>query len=105
MARYSENVANAAALLGTVFSQDPASEKGQAAFAWFASEGAQEEWEFGQPEADEAIALMAGAFSEQNGVANHEEYNRLFIGPYKLPAPPWASVYTDPEGVIIGNAT
>ena len=49
MARYSENVANAAALLGTVFYQDPSSEKGQAAFAWFASEGAQEEWEFGQP--------------------------------------------------------
>lgn len=28
------------------------------------------------------------------------EYTRLFIGPYKLPAPPWESVYTSPKRLM-----
>ena len=104
MAKYSENVAQAAAVLGTIFYQDPASEKGKAAFSWLAANG-EDAWEFGQPAASEALELMKNAWSAQNEQAIHEEYNRLFIGPHRLPAPPWASVYTDPEGVIFGNAT
>lgn len=107
MSKYSENVAQAAALLGTIFYQDPVSEKGKAVFEWFAAKDAASAWEFGGSEAKDAISLMSGAWSEQDGELQtiHEEYNRLFIGPYRLPAPPWASVYTDPEGVIFGNAT
>ena len=107
MSKYSENVAQAAALLGTIFYQDPVSEKGKTAFEWFAAEDAASAWEFGAQDAKEAISLMSGAWSEQDGElhAIHEEYNRLFIGLYRLPAPSWASVYTDPEGVIFGNAT
>jgi TorA maturation chaperone TorD len=33
------------------------------------------------------------------------EYRRLFVGPNKMPAPPWGSVYTDREQVIFGAAT
>lgn len=29
------------------------------------------------------------------------EYTRLFIGPYKLPCPPWESVYTSPKGLMM----
>ena len=104
MAEYSENVAQAAAVLGTIFYQDPASEKGKTAFSWLAANGA-DAWEFGQPAAGEALELMKNAWLQQDDQAIHEEYNRLFIGPHRLPAPPWASVYTDPEGVIFGNAT
>lgn len=32
-------------------------------------------------------------------------YQRLFIGPHALPAPPWGSVYLDPEGVLFGEST
>ena len=33
-----------------------------------------------------------------------EQYQRLFIGPEQLIAPPWSSVYLDPESVIFGNS-
>ncbi|NHX33579.1 Tat proofreading chaperone DmsD, partial [Escherichia coli] len=34
-----------------------------------------------------------------------EAYQRLFIGPYALPAPPWGSVYLDKENVVFGIST
>lgn len=34
-----------------------------------------------------------------------DEYRRLFVGPGKMPAPPWGSVYTDREGVVFGGTT
>jgi putative dimethyl sulfoxide reductase chaperone len=33
------------------------------------------------------------------------EYNRLFVGPDILPAPPWESIYVDPEHLLFGEAT
>ena len=33
------------------------------------------------------------------------EYARLFVGPYKLLAPPYGSVYLEPERRIMGNST
>lgn len=33
------------------------------------------------------------------------EYHRLFVGPYQLPAPPYASVYLEPERTIMGPST
>ncbi len=32
------------------------------------------------------------------------EYTRLFIGPYKLPCPPWESVYTSPKRLMMQSA-
>jgi TorA maturation chaperone TorD len=32
------------------------------------------------------------------------EYTRLFIGPYKLPCPPWESVYTSPKRLLMQDA-
>lgn len=32
------------------------------------------------------------------------QYQRLFIGPQDLPAPPWGSVYLDKEAVIFGDS-
>ena len=72
---------------------------------WFAADGSEDLWSFGQPVARDAILLMKESLAQDDATAIHEEFNRLFVGPYKLPAPPWASVYTDPEGVIFGNAT
>lgn len=34
-----------------------------------------------------------------------EEYQRLFVGPYPSPAPPYGSVYTDHDMVIFGHST
>lgn len=30
---------------------------------------------------------------------------KSFIGPHALPAPPWGSVYLDPEGLLQGDST
>ncbi|MEY0971600.1 molecular chaperone TorD family protein [Providencia huaxiensis] len=35
----------------------------------------------------------------------HTQWTDLFIGPEALPAPPWGSVYLDPEGVLQGSST
>lgn len=32
------------------------------------------------------------------------EYTRLFVGPYKLPCPPWESVYTSPKKLMMQDA-
>jgi len=32
------------------------------------------------------------------------DYTRLFIGPYKLPCPPWESVYTSPKRLMMQEA-
>lgn len=32
------------------------------------------------------------------------DYTRLFIGPYKLPSPPWESVYTSPKRLMMQDA-
>lgn len=33
------------------------------------------------------------------------DYSRLFIGPFKLLAPPYGSVYLDKEGLLMGDST
>ena len=32
------------------------------------------------------------------------EYTQLFVGPYKLPCPPWESVYTSPKRLMMQSA-
>ena len=50
------------------------------------------------------------AVSEINTSSNAEleellwEYTRLFIGPYKLPCPPWESVYTSPKRLMMQDS-
>lgn len=56
--------------------------------------------------AADALAAMAGSFDPDDAASMEQlarEYRRLFVGPGKLPAPPWGSVYTDKEGVIFGE--
>ena len=98
------SVSESAALLGALFYRDPTSEACADVVSWI--EGADPvAWEFGQPAAARAIEGMRAALASVDAQTVHKAYNRLFIGPYALPAPPWGSVYTDPEGVIFGNLT
>jgi putative dimethyl sulfoxide reductase chaperone len=61
------------------------------------SEGAKLICNFLQPfEADRADAIMQ---------ETRLEYNRLFVGPDILPAPPWESVYVDSEHLLFGETT
>ena len=53
---------------------------------------------------------LTEAVSEIDTSSKHEldellwEYTRLFIGPYKLPCPPWESVYTSPKRLMMQDA-
>jgi TorA maturation chaperone TorD len=44
------------------------------------------------------------AASEQEQEDLLWEFTRLFIGPYKLPCPPWESVYTSPKRLMMQDA-
>lgn len=100
-----DDIADAAAVLGTLFYRDPASDQAQPALSWIKSQEAGPAWAFGQPYAAKAISAAANALEDEGLQPVHEDFNRFFVGPYKLPAPPWGSVYTDPESVIFGNET
>ncbi|EQC1426248.1 Tat proofreading chaperone DmsD, partial [Enterobacter hormaechei] len=44
-------------------------------------------------------------FKTPSDEALKDAWQRLFIGPYALPAPPWGSVWLDRESVLFGDST
>ncbi|MCL5024506.1 MAG: molecular chaperone TorD family protein [Nitrospirae bacterium] len=63
--------------------------------------------------AEDTSIFLAGLKKAVSGIdANSEdelenllsEHTRLFIGPYKLPCPPWESVYTSPKRLMMQDA-
>ncbi|MBK5144804.1 Tat proofreading chaperone DmsD [Budviciaceae bacterium BWR-B9] len=66
----------------------------------------QEEWPCGaMSEIRAAAALINTGLNTEHRQTLNEAYQRLFIGPEALPAPPWGSVYLDRESVVFGNST
>ncbi|AMG67280.1 Tat proofreading chaperone DmsD [Providencia stuartii] len=63
-----------------------------------------EEWPYGSEEQKQAIADKMAIIQTDNETLD-DAYQRLFIGPYALPAPPWGSVWLDKENVIFGEST
>lgn len=100
-----------AAVLGTLLYQDPADAAAQNALAFLMSEGSAEQWPYGGAEAQRCVSALAaccvadGEAAERGEETLHQAHARLFVGPNKLPAPPWGSVYTDHDSVIFGNKT
>ncbi|OAT39241.1 Tat proofreading chaperone DmsD [Proteus myxofaciens] len=62
------------------------------------------EWPYGSDDEKQSIATLLSQTS-LNEETLTQAYQRLFIGPYALPAPPWGSVYLDNENVLFGNST
>lgn len=56
---------------------------------------------------EEAKALAIEHFGQihQSEESLGDAFQRLFVGPYALPAPPWGSVYLDKESVVFGDST
>lgn len=48
---------------------------------------------------------LASSLSASQDSSLNTEYHRLFIGPYKLAAPPYASLYLEAEPAIMGRST
>lgn len=64
------------------------------------------EWPCGQEDQlSQPAALIQSGLTESQKESLDEAYQRLFIGPNPLLAPPWGSVYLDHENVIFGEST
>jgi len=58
-----------------------------------------EEFSWPTPEGGEILGAVR-CFTTLKG-----EYHRLFVGPYRLPAPPYASIYLEPGRTLMGSST
>ena len=103
-------LAGACGILAPLFLEDPVKGSlGEELDALAVLDGgeAAADWPFAKDAVETEVCLKelaAGAANEDEArAALAKEYRRLFVGPSKLPAPPWGSVYTDKEGVIFGE--
>lgn len=63
-------------------------------------------WPLGDPAiVRQAARRMQTGLSEPDAQNLAAEYQRLFVGPDPLAAPPWASVYLEEEGTLFGAST
>ncbi|UAX41700.1 Tat proofreading chaperone DmsD [Pasteurella canis] len=86
-------------LLGSLFYYAPDNQNLAPIIDFFQQSDWQAEWQ-PTPSTDVVVKIEQGLLSEQLAF----EYQHLFIGPNALIAPPWGSVYLDPESVIFGHS-
>ncbi|XQS17067.1 Tat proofreading chaperone DmsD [Citrobacter telavivensis] len=53
----------------------------------------------------EVLLPLATEFRVESDESLTQAWQRLFIGPWALPAPPWGSVWLDRENVLFGDST
>ena len=96
---YRDAVALTARTLGALFSYAPDSEAVAPLIAALRDGSWQEQWPFAVPE------TLAAGFCAECAEPLPQAWQRLFIGPWALPAPPWGSVWLDKESVLFGDST
>ena len=87
-------VALSARTLGALFSYAPNSPQIAPLVAAFQDGSWQQQWPF------PVAAPLASGFAASVEESLPEAWQRLFIGPWALPAPPWGSVWLDKESVL-----
>lgn len=99
-----EAIAATGKVLGSLLYFPPDSEQAQPLFQWLQTHAWMPEWPYGGAERLQQIAdSIAGNIASAE--SDEEAFQRLFVGPYALPAPPWGSVYLDRESVLFGDST
>jgi TorA maturation chaperone TorD len=96
---FRDAVALSARTLGALFSFAPQSEQAAPLVSALRDGSWQAQWPFSVP------AEVVARFAEHNDEPLAEAWQRLFIGPWALPAPPWGSVWLDKENVLFGDST
>lgn len=91
-------------VLGAMLYYPPASEEVQPLIALLKTSDWAPLWPFATAEIKAQAAELFAQIDEAEESAG-QAYQRLFIGPYALPAPPWGSVYLDKESVVFGDST
>jgi len=96
-----EGFAFTARVLGALFYFAPDSEQA-APLVTALTEG---DWQQDWPLPPGPLAPIADALRQQADEPLPAAWQRLFIGPWALPAPPWGSVWLDRESVLFGDST
>ncbi len=64
-----------------------------------------DDWQAQWPLDAEALAPVAAMFKTHSEESLPQAWQRLFIGPYALPSPPWGAGWLDRESVLFGDST
>ncbi len=91
----------AARVLGALFYYPPQSEQAAPLVAALQDPSWQAQW----PLPSSALSPLAERFCAPADEPLPEAWQRLFLGPWALPAPPWGSVWLDRENVLFGDST
>ena len=89
-------------LLGASFYYEPSHSRIAGVLDFFRQPTWTQEWEI--PLEEKACEKITALINQGLTQDLTEQYQNLFIGPNELVAPPWGSVYLDPECVIFGNS-
>lgn len=96
-----EDFALTARVLGALFYFSPDSAEAAPLVTALTTEDWQAQW----PLAQENLSTLAEKFKARSEESLTEAFQRLFVGPYALPSPPWGSVWLDRENVLFGEST
>ncbi len=96
-----EGFAFTARVLGALFYFAPDSEQAAPLLTALTQGDWQQDW----PLPPGQLAPVADALRQQADEPLPDAWQRLFIGPWALPAPPWGSVWLDRESVLFGDST
>ncbi|MDU4841387.1 MAG: Tat proofreading chaperone DmsD [Leclercia adecarboxylata] len=96
-----EGFAFTARVLGALFYFAPDSEQA----APLVTALTQGDWQQDWPLPPGQLAPIADTLRQQADEPLPDAWQRLFIGPWALPAPPWGSVWLDRESVLFGDST
>ncbi len=99
--RFVEAIAITGRVLGGLFYYDPQSENIAPLIAAFRDGSWAQQW----PESIPFKPELVDSFQVASDEPLSEAFQRLFVGPYALPAPPWGSVWLDRENVLFGDST
>lgn len=91
-------------LLGALFYYAPESQAAQSVLPLFQQADWMAQWEMSEYMEDKTRQKITALINQGITQDLAADYQALFIGPNALPAPPWGSVYLDPESVIFGNS-
>ncbi|MCU6671465.1 Tat proofreading chaperone DmsD [Enterobacteriaceae bacterium H4N4] len=96
-----ESFAFSARVLGALFYYAPPSAQAAPLVTALTHRDGLQDW----PLPDAQLRPLAEAFSQPADEPLFDAWQRLFIGPSALPAPPWGSVWLDRESVLFGDST
>ncbi|KAA9001093.1 Tat proofreading chaperone DmsD [Affinibrenneria salicis] len=101
-----DTIAQTGRMLGALLYYAPDDERNAAILSQLRQHGRELTWPCGRCEASAAaLGQMVSGLAGEHRRALKQDWQRLFIGPDRLPAPPWGSVYLDRESVLFGDST